>query len=502
MVDEGIGNWVARRARISSEQVAVIDGDQRRTYRDLERRSLEVAQALRDRGVRKGDRVAALLVNELAFVDLLFAVAKLGAILVPVNTRLSSLEVAFVLADSGADVLVWSAVLDDSARAALDLPGVRVRVRLRSGDAGPGAAEEESFENVRSAIAPEALGPVRGSDVALIMYTSGTTGEPKGAMITHDNILWNVINALTVGRGLRSTDRTITVAPLFHIAGLGVHTLPLIYAGGTVILQAGFDAEQTLEAMARHRVTVQLLVPTMWAALMDAPGLGSHDLSALERAITGSAPTPRHVLDFFADRGIPFQEGFGMSETSPGLAVLDAADMQSSAGSIGKPLLHVDVRIVGDDGREVSMGEVGELLVRGPNVFAGYWGRSSATEAAFEGDWFRTGDLVSVDEEDYLTLIDRKKDMLISGGENVYPAEVDKVLQSHPEVKEIAVIGVAHPKWGETPLAVVVPTPESARDGQELMEFARSRMAHFKCADKGGVRTVPTEECHRQGAES
>jgi fatty-acyl-CoA synthase len=484
----GIGSWATRRAFLSGDRIALIDGQSRLTYAEFDRRTDQFARALRELGVRQGDRVAALLVNSAAFLETMFASAKLGAVFVPINFRLAPPEVAFLLADSGADVFVWSCHLSALAHAALEGEGVRVRARVVVG--GEPADGEADFEQVLASGEPRALGiDVAVSDLCCLPYTSGTTGRPKGVMLTHDNFLWHVINSLTAGRGLREGDRTVTVAPLFHIGGLGVHTLPLIYVGGTSALLPAFDPEQTLATMARERVTVQFLVPAMWAALMTVPGFDFYDLSALELAVTGGAPCPLPVLECFQGKGVPFQEGFGMTETAPGVSILDADHVKEKAGSIGRPVFHVGTRIVDENDRDVPTGQVGELVVRGPNVFAGYWGLPDATAEAFRGGWFHTGDMGRMDAEGFITLVDRKKDMIISGGENVYPIEVEQVLYRHPAVREVAVVGVPHAKWGETPIAVVALKDGAQVTDDDLIGYARERLAHFKCPTR--VEYVP-----------
>jgi acyl-CoA synthetase (AMP-forming)/AMP-acid ligase II len=457
----------------------LIDGDRRITYTEFDRRTDQLAWTLRELGVRQGDRVAALLVNSAAFLETLFATAKLGAVFVPINFRLAPPEVTYLLADSGADVFVWSAHLSALARAALEGEGVRVRARLVV--AGEPENGEADFESVLASGEPQACGiDVAGNDLCCLMYTSGTTGRPKGAMLTHDNYLWNAINTV-IGHRLREGDRTVTVAPMFHIGGLGVHTLPLLYLGGTVALLSAFDPEKTLATMARERVTVQCLLPVMWAALMTVPGFETYDLSALQLGVIGGAPGPLPVLEFFQGKGVPFQEGYGMTETAPTVTILDADHVKEKNGSIGRPLFHVETRIVDEVDCDVSIGEVGELIVRGPNVFAGYWGLPEATAEAFRGGWFHTGDLGRMDAEGFITLVDRKKDMIITGGENVYPIEVEQVLYRHPAIREVAVVGVPHPRWGETPIAVVALMDGAHAIADELIAYARERLAHFKC---------------------
>ncbi|MDP3714359.1 MAG: long-chain fatty acid--CoA ligase [Mycobacteriales bacterium] len=479
-MDRGIGSWVTKRAHLSGDVTALVFGERRVTYAELDRRTDQLARALRGLGVRKGDRVGALLLNSPAFLETMLATAKLGAVFVPMNLRLTPPEVGYLLADSGADVFVCSGPLAAVGRAALAEEGVRVRHRVLA----DGAAEdgELAFEELLGTGEARALGSdVAGSDLSCLMYTSGTTGRPKGAMLTHDNHLWNVVNALSFGRGLGAGDVTVTVAPMFHIGGLGVHTLPLLYIGGRNVILPSFDPAQTLATMARERATVQFMVPAMWAALMAVPDFASHDLSALELAVSGGAPCPLPVIEFFQGMGVPFQEGFGMTETAPGVSVLDAERVKEKAGSIGRPMFHVEARIADEADVDVATGEVGELLVRGPNVFAGYWGLPEATAEAFRGGWFHTGDLGRMDAEGYITLVDRKKDMIISGGENVYPIEVEQVLYRHEAVQEVAVVGVPDERWGETPVAVVAPAPGAEVVPEQLIAYARERLAHFKC---------------------
>lgn len=483
----GIGNWITRRAFYSAEHIALIDGERRISYAELDRRTDKLASALHDLGVRHGDRVATLQYNSAEFLELLFATAKLGAIFVPVNYRLAGPEIAYLLADSGADAFVWSDSLSQLARDALDGEGVRVRLRVT---VGGDRHDEVDYEALLQSGESRALGMrVAGSDVAMLMYTSGTTGSPKGAMLTHDNLMWNAFNFLNLWRSPRASDRTVTVAPMFHIGALGVHTLPLLYVGGTVVVLPSFDAAQTLAAMANERVTVQFLLPVMWTALMAVPDFETYDLSALDLAVTAGSPCPLPVLEYFQGRGVPFQEGFGMTETAPGVTLLDADHVTEKRGSVGRPGFHIQTRIVDENDREVPTGEVGELVLRGPNVFVGYWGLPEATAEAFRGGWFHTGDLGRVDDEGFLTLVDRKKDMIITGGENVYPIEVEQVLWRHEAVREVAVVGVPHPKWEETPIAVVVLEDGAEVTRDALISFARERLAHFKCPTR--VEYVP-----------
>lgn len=481
-MDRGIGQWVTKRAFLNGQRTALVQGDTSFTYSDFDRRTNQVASSLLRLGVRKGDRVAILLVNSVEFLEVLLGCAKIGAITIPINVRLAGPEIGYILADSGADVFVFHAPLAAAAVSALTEPGVRVRHTLRAG--GAPADGEIPYTDLLSDGAPAPLdSDVEGRDPAFIMYTSGTTGRPKGAILTHDNLLWNAINVLGAEQGLTGSDVTVAVAPMFHIGGLGVHTLPLLYVGGTSVILPSFDPVGTLKAMAESRATVQFMVPAMWSALTQVPDFDSYDLSALRLAMGGGAPMPLTVIDFMHQRGVPFTEGFGMTETAPMVSVLDAANITTRAGSIGRVAMHVDARIVDADDRDVPADTVGELLVRGPNVFVGYWMKPATTAEAFRGGWFHTGDLGRIDVDGYITLVDRKKDMIISGGENVYPIEVEQVLFRHPGVLDAAVVGGPDDKWGERVVAVVMADPAAEQEpgADELIAWCRERLAHFKC---------------------
>jgi fatty-acyl-CoA synthase len=300
-------------------------------------------------------------------------------------------------------------------------------------------------------------------------------------MLTHGNMLWNAINWLTIGTGLSGTAVTLAVAPMFHIGALGNSVLPFLYAGATVVTVRAFDPRRTLELIGEHRVTTQFLVPSMWAALSQVPDFDSHDVSTVEFVLCGGAPCPLPVIDFYQRRGWRFLEGFGMTETAPCALLLDADFVVSHAGSVGRPFMHVDVRLVDDEEHDVAVGEVGEVVMRGPNIFAGYWARPDETAEAMRGGWFHSGDLGRTDSDGFVTLVDRKKDMIISGGENIYPIEVEQVLFGHSAVLDVAVIGTPDERWGETVVAVVVRRPDTDVEAEELIGFARDRIAHYKC---------------------
>ncbi|HEY3681888.1 MAG TPA: long-chain fatty acid--CoA ligase [Streptosporangiaceae bacterium] len=482
-MDHGIGHWATRQAFLAGDRVALVSGERQITYAEFDARTSALARALVGLGVRRFDRVALLAPNSPEFMETLFACAKLGAICVPVNFRLGPSEIAHILADSGADTLVTHTEFAETAARAAAEPGVRLRHTLAFGGPAPEGALPYADVLASGDRATLEMAVAEG-DVHAIMYTSGTTGRPKGAMLTHANTIANARNASMMGRGLNADDVTVTAAPMFHIGGLGVHSLPFVQLGAANVVHARFDPAAMLADMARHRVTVQFLVPAMWAAVMRVPDFDAYDLSALKLAVSGGAPTPLTVIDFFQAHGIPFQEGFGMTETAPAVSMLDADHVKEKAGSIGRPLFHVEARIVDPADRDCPADTVGELVLRGANIFAGYWMLPEATAEAFRGGWFHTGDLGRVDDDGYITLVDRKKDMIITGGENVYPVEVEQVLYRCDGVAEAAVIGLPDDHWGESVTAVVALEADASPDADALIAYARDRLAHFKCPNR------------------
>lgn len=470
-MDQGIGNWTTVHAQRNPERLALVDGNTGRSIRfgELEQRTNALAGALRARGVRQGDRVAVLALNSPHFLEVAIAVAKLGAIFVPINFRLTAPEVRYILDDAAPAVLFASTQVLETARAAAAGSLVREVVEIAS-------AEKRAAGDAERA-------PVRvgSDDVASLMYTSGTTGFPKGAMLTHGNHLWNAFTHFAMTEGLTPRDVSLVAAPLFHIGAFGIFTLPLIYLGGTSVILESFHPASWLEAVERHRPTLAFCVPAMWAAIA-AAGLAGRDLSSLRCTISGGAPCPLVLIRQLREHGMVFTEGFGLTETAPVASALGADEVIAHAGSVGKPIAHVAYRIVADDGRDVATGEVGELLIRGPNVFVGYWQKPQATREVLDEDgWFHTGDLARVDERGYYFIVDRKKDMVISGGENVYPAEVEQILYQRPEIAEVAVLGTPDPKWGEAVTAVVVLKAGQQLGADELIAWARQRLAGFKC---------------------
>ena len=465
MRNEGLGSWPARRARKTPQHTALIHGDDRTSYAELHRRTTRLAHVLRAAGIGRGDRVAYLGPNHPSYLETLFAAGLLGAVFVPLNIRLSGPELDYQLHDSGAKALVRSAVVPEPAQ-------TPVRIQL-------GAEYEEL---IAEAPTDEQIDePVGLDDLCIIMYTSGTTGRPKGAMLTHGNLTWNAVNVL-VDHDLRADEVALVSAPLFHTAGLNMLTLPVLLKGGSCVLVESFEPGGTLELVERHRVSFMFGVPTMFEQVARHPNWPDADLSSLRLLTCGGSPVPTPLITAYQERGLTFCQGYGMTEASPGVLFLDAEHALAKAGSAGVQHFFSDVRVVGpgSDLEPVAPGETGEVLVRGPHVMAGYWGLPEETRAAFTDGWFRSGDAARVDQDGYVTIVDRIKDMIISGGENIYPAEVEDALLGHPGIAECAVVGVPDATWGEVGRAVVVARPGVVLDPGEVLSSLVGRLARYK----------------------
>ncbi|MCZ0982402.1 long-chain fatty acid--CoA ligase [Streptomyces diastatochromogenes] len=473
MRNQGIGSWPARRDRRSPRRTALLHEGRAVDYAELHDRCARLAHVLRGAGVERGDRVAYLGPNRPAYLETLFAAGLLGAVFVPLNTRLAVPELLHQLADSGSAVLVHAG---QPAARVTELAEGRPRHPPRRGRRA-GAPYEELLAAASAEPLDEEVGH---EDVCLIMYTSGTTGRSKGAVLTHGNIVWNSLNVL-VDTDLAGDEVTLVSAPLFHTAALNMSCLPTLLKGGTVLLESSFDPDRTLRLIERHRVTRMFGVPTMYDAMAAAPGWTEADLTSLRTLLCGGAPVPGRTAAAYLDRGLAFVQGYGMTETAPGALILDRADSLSRAGSAGVPHFFTDVRVLLPSGEEAAPGEKGEVVVSGPNVTPGYWNLPEATAAAFrDGGRFRSGDVATVDEDGYVRLVDRLKDMIISGGENIYPAEVEDALLGHPDVAEAAVIGVPDARWGEVGRAVVVTRAGATVTEGQLIAHLEGRLARYK----------------------
>ena len=478
-----IGEWIFKRAAIYPEGSFLKEEEARSfTNREFNERVNRMAHALTAWGVGKGERVAVLMTNASEFLEIFFACAKTGAIMVPVNFRLAVPELAYIFRDCDPRVLVYSA--DFAAKVGevkAFLPGLPHCFRHG------GAAGDDPL--LVEAVAPFPVAePLPQEEITLadplfIMYTSGTTGDPKGAVLTHGNVLFGSINTV-IGCGINRSYKSLVVAPLFHIGALGASALPILYAGGSLVLKGFYNAAEVIGLICREKINYMFAVPVMFQLLTRTEEWEKADFSHIHFFIAGGAPMPLPVIrKYQEEKGIFFAQGYGMTETFR-LTSLDREASIRKAGSVGKEVLHVVLRIVDEQDRDVAPGEAGEIIVKGPNVFAGYWKKPAETEEAMRGGWFHTGDMGRRDEEGFIAIVGRKVEMIISSGENIYPAEVERVIQALPEVREAAVVGMPDRKKGEVVAAFVL-----LKDGAQLTEEAllaaiRDRIALFKLPKK------------------
>ena len=482
-------DWLNRRAALSPNKVALIDhvrSGKTITYREWNRSANRTAHFLHERlGVRKGARVAVLSMNDVDVLDIWFACAKLGAIFAPLNWRLTATELAQYLATITPTVLVYG---EEFVPVASDLQATSgLSVRTFVALAGASRARGDDVDFADRALASDAQpSPVdlAWDDPWVLCGTGGTTGTPKAAVLTYRSITTNAVNTIS-GFELHPTDVTLLNAPLFHTGGMNVFTAPLVLAGGTSIVCRTFDPEDVHSMVASRGVSIFFGVPTMFLSLSQSPSFAAGTLRTLRICISGGAPCPEPIFHAYWNHGIDLKTGYGLTEAGPNNFWLPSEDVRRKVGSVGSPLFFVDMRIVDSERRLVCPGEVGELELRGPHVFGGYWCAPQATAEVLVDGWLRTGDLARRDDEGHVYIAGRSKDLVISGGENIYPAEVEAVLMAHPTVAEAAVIGVAHPKWGQVPRAIIVlrdaaQTNLSISLDEVLSTFCRERLAKYK----------------------
>ena len=465
--------WLARQAELAPAREALDVDGKTYSFEDLEDRAARCAGALTSIGVGPGDRVGALLHNSVEYVDLFEATARIGAIMVPMSPRLAPPELGFIANDSGIRVLVYDGREVETVKAFR--PDTAIESVL-----AVGPADDPSYDAALRGAAPiRSLAEVSWDDVLAIFYTSGTTGSAKGAMLTHGNFHWTNLN-MVLALDLNRDERSLVALPMFHLGGWNVNTLPVWWKGGRVILQQSFDAGQVLQRIEEHRVTSMMGVPTMYRMLADHPSFYETDLSSLRVCACGGAPLPEGLIRLWHERGVRLLQGYGLTEAAPNCLLVPPEDAERKVGAAGRPYFFADVRVFDDRDREVGPGGTGEIVVRGPSVMKGYWRQPEATASVLRDGWLRTGDIGRIDDEGYIFVIDRLKDMFISGGENVYPAEIEKVLAGHPAVAEAAVIGVRDDRWGETGRAIVVLREGARVSSDELIDFCASRLAGFK----------------------
>jgi acyl-CoA synthetase (AMP-forming)/AMP-acid ligase II len=469
-----IGQFLAKRAERAPDQEGLVFGSTRLSYRQLNGEANRVAHALAGLGVGKGDRVGVLLMNSPRFCQLYFGLAKLGAVLVTLNWRLAPPELEWICANAGVSTLLFEREFLPAAEA---LRGHSAAGRYVAVD-GPAPSWAAGLDGL-AALMTDAEPALEGADddPLLIMYTSGTTGRPRGAVITHANVFWGSVTvALTLDFRIR--DRVLIVMPLYHIGALDYLTI-CVHRGCTAILMRAFEPRAMLETIRGERVDTFLAVAAMLQALREVPGF-DEAVASVRWLLCGAAPVPVPLIEEYARRGITIQQSYGLTETTGPAAVLGPERAREKAGSTGTAFFHTEIRVVDEAGRDVPPRQVGEVLVRGAHVIREYWQDPEGTAEALRHGWLRTGDLAWQDDEGFLYIADRKKDMIISGGENIYPAEVESVLSGHPGIAEAAVIGVPDARWGEAPRAIVVPRAGAALGAEEVLAFCQGKLARYK----------------------
>lgn len=481
------------RANLTPERRALYDAhsEQAYTFSELNQRANRLANLLRENyGLEKGERVSILAYNGVAYVDLLFGLGKIGGIFAPLNWRLTARELSYIVNDCQPKVLVCGPEfrpLLEELRKSITIPEI---ISLEGADI-PGTQAYETLMGQASAAEPNRP-ELSEEEAYCILYTSGTTGRPKGAVLPHRQILWNAINTV-VSWGLSEKDVSPILTPMFHAGGLFVFLVPLFYIGGQVILTRAFDPEETLKLIVDRKCSVILGVPTLFQIWMNTAYFKEADFSSVHFFISGGAPCPPALIKAWSQsKGVVVRQGYGLTEVGVNCFSMTDRDALNKAGSVGKPIFHSRMRLVDTNGQDVAVGETGELIISGPTVCSGYWNNSKASEEAVKDGWFHTGDMARMDEEGYYYIVGRYKDMIISGGENIYAAEVEAVFREHPEVADAALIGMPDEKWGEVGLMVVVRKAGSDLQGNQIIDFCQGRLARYKIPKRiEFVKTLP-----------
>jgi fatty-acyl-CoA synthase len=477
-----LSDLLHRSAARSPHKLAVVCGDTRWTYAEFDSISKRLAAGLAQRGVAKGTCVAVLARNSHAFAAMRFALARLGAVLVPINFMLKPEEVAFILRHAGATMLATDTGLAPVARAAAALDtAVHDLVWMPAEDASETQSDMIGFDALANCSAPPPEVALSGSDLAQIVYTSGTESSPKGAMLTHDAVQWQYVSCV-VDANIAHDDVTLHALPLYHCAQLDVFFGPSIYVGATNIVTARPVPENILPLIARHGISSFFAPPTVWISLLRSPLFDTTDLSTLRKGYYGASIMPVEVLRELAQRlpKVRLWNLYGQTEIAPLATMLGPEDQLRKLGSCGRAVLNVETRVVDYEMRDVAPGEVGEIVHRSPHLMLGYFHDDERTAAAFEGGWFHSGDLATVDAEGYISVVDRLKDMIKTGGENVASREVEEALYRLPQVSEVAVVGVPHPRWVEAVTAVIVVKSGQTLTEDQVLAHCAATIAPFK----------------------
>ena len=478
-----IAQWPTRWAARRPHAIALIEGSERLSWFEFEARIARTAGALQEAGLGFGDRVAVLLQNRSTCLEILLGAARLGAVTLPLNLRLTPMEIAYQLDDCRPTLLLHEQGLSDLVAQA----GSQSSHPLRLISVG---GEPDDFSALRASAIPRSKStPVKPDDPVLLLYTSGTTGQPKGAVLPHRKTLYNSLNA-TLDFGIRDTDRVLIVAPLFHSLGLQILSLPALYAGACLVIQSGFDPERVWDTVQRERITYFGAVPSMYQRLHDElerPNAPAWDTSSLRFLFTAGSAISTHLVEAFHQKGLALVQGYGQTETST-LCCLQPSDALRKAGTVGQPVFHAEIRVIDPqtraftsaDWRDADPGTTGEIVVRGPTTMLGYWEKPAETAETMIDGWLCTGDLAQVDEEGFFTLVGRSREMFISGGENVYPAEIEAACREHPNIREIAVVSDPDDKWGEVGRAHIVLESGTQLEPSSFKRWARERLAAYK----------------------
>jgi len=470
-----IGEWIQKRALLHPEGLFLRDGGKIYDNRQFNERVNRTANAMCRLGIGQGNRIALLMSNCSEFLEIFFACAKTGAIMVPLNFRLTVPELLYILMDAEPCILIYTAEFAPKVQELKSTSTVHGNYFHYSGIVLDYPTFSEHGDQNSEMESPE-LEPINLKDPLFIMYTAGTTGDPKGAVLTHENILFGAIHSL-LGYGIDRTYKSLVVAPLFHIGALAASVTPIIYAGGSIVISSFYNASEILKMISEEKINYMFAVPVMYQLMAETENWRDADLSHVHFFISGGAPISLAVIKKYQEeKSVGFVQGYAMTETGR-LTSLDLEDSIRKAGSVGKEVFHVNLRIVDAKGRNVSIGEAGEIIVHGPNVFSGYWRKEEETKAAMDRGGFHTGGMGRRDEEGFVYIMGRKDELIISSGENIYPAEVERALQAIPEVREAAVVGMIDTKRGEVVAAFVI-----LHDGVQTTESALLAALHDRIA--------------------
>ncbi|WP_010097469.1 class I adenylate-forming enzyme family protein [Ornithinibacillus scapharcae] len=463
-------DWLQSRVNISPDTQAVVDAvkDDSWTYKELHERATIIANFFLTNGIEKGDTVAILAPNHISYLDFFFACMRIGAIFIPLNWRLGEEELVYVLEDSKPKIIGVAPAFIHKVE---QIPINTELVEISHNQYCHSLYYENHMD--RTEISEE--------DPLAIIYTGGTTGQPKGVVLSHRSILWNALNTI-ISWDLGASDVTLITTPMFHTGGLNVYTLPLLLAGGKVVLSPEFKPEKAVADLLKYQCTVVLFVPTMYHMIIQTKEFQEADFTHMRVFVSGGAPCPHKIYDAFREKGLAFKEGYGLTEAGPNNFYIDPIDTVRKMGSVGKPMIFNDIKIVTDDGMQADVGEVGELVLRGYHSFEYYWNKPQETAEVIEDGWVYTGDLAKQDEEGYIYIVGRKKEMIITGGENVYPLEIEHWLEAHELIDEACVVGLPDDKWGEVVTGFVSLKGEVTEE--ELKVYCNQKLTRYKVPKK------------------